>query len=295
MAAHTLQNGQLVAVVLPEAGAGLARLDWISDGAIVPLFRPLDLAPGAAQPTPSQLACFPMLPWANRLAPDGFAFQDRQHVPPPNRPGEPCPIHGDGWQYPWTVDAQSAASVTLLLDRSEGAPFSYLARISYTLFGPALYVTISIINTGNAAMPFGAGLHPFFPRTEGVTLQAKTAQMWLGGADKLPQELVSIPVEFDFNAAKAPPAQALDNVFTGWNGRARIRCPASGLAMSISADMDYYIAYAPVGANFFCFEPVDHAINAHNLPGGAAANGLSLLAPGQELRRELCFSVAALE
>lgn len=294
MAAITLQNGQLVAVVLPEAGAGLARLDWISDGAIVPLFRPFDLAAGALQPTPSQLACFPMLPWANRLAPDGFAFQQQQHAPAPNRPGEPCPVHGDGWQYPWTVDAQSAATVTLSLDRSDGAPFSYHARISYTLFGPALYVTISITNTGNVTMPFGAGLHPFFPRSEGVTLQAKTAQMWRSGAGKLPLELVSIPDEFDFNLTKALPAQALDNGFTGWNGRARIRWPASGLAMSVSADMGYYIAYAPVGADFFCFEPVDHAINAHNLPGGAAANGLSLLTPGQELRREFCFSVAAL-
>ena len=52
------------------------------------------------------------------------------------------------------------------------------------------------------------------------------------------------------------------------------------------------LEYAPPGADFFCFEPVDHAINAHNLPGGAAANGLTVLVPGQTLQRQVTFSVA---
>jgi aldose 1-epimerase len=55
--------------------------------------------------------------------------------------------------------------------------------------------------------------------------------------------------------------------------------------------MGYYILYAPVDKDFFCFEPVDHAINAHNLPGGAARNGLSVLAPGQTLSRRVSFRV----
>jgi aldose 1-epimerase len=293
MLAISLRNNQLAAEVLPSAGAGLARLDWIAGGASVPVFRPLEQAPGAAQPTPSQLACFPMLPWANRLAQAGFTFEGRQHAPQANRPGEPCPIHGDGWQYPWAVELQSADSVTLTLDRRDGAPYSYQARLRYTLFGHSLYVTISIVNTGPVPMPFGAGLHPFFPRSDGVTLQARANNVWRSGSDKLPRELVPVPEVFDFNVAKAPPDALLDNVFTNWDGKARIHWPANGLTLAISADMDYYIAYAPVGADFFCFEPVDHAINAHNLPGGASANGLSVLAPGQELRRELCFSASA--
>ncbi|EGD00669.1 aldose 1-epimerase [Burkholderia sp. TJI49] len=49
--------------------------------------------------------------------------------------------------------------------------------------------------------------------------------------------------------------------------------------------------YTPPGEDFFCFEPVDHPINAVNLPGGAAAHGMTLLAPGERLTRRFAFTV----
>jgi hypothetical protein len=70
-------------------------------------------------------------------------------------------------------------------------------------------------------------------------------------------------------------------VFDGWPGRARIAWPARGVALEIEADMDYFILYIPAGRDLFCFEPVDHPINAHNLPGRP---GLTVVAPGATLR-----------
>jgi len=55
--------------------------------------------------------------------------------------------------------------------------------------------------------------------------------------------------------------------------------------------MDYCIVYVPAGRDFFCVEPVDHPINAHNLPGQP---GLSLLAPGAALVRRWVFRGADL-
>jgi aldose 1-epimerase len=52
------------------------------------------------------------------------------------------------------------------------------------------------------------------------------------------------------------------------------------------------VLYTPRGEDFFCFEPVDHPINAVNLPGGAAAHGMTLLAPGERLARRFSFGVA---
>lgn len=49
--------------------------------------------------------------------------------------------------------------------------------------------------------------------------------------------------------------------------------------------------YTPPGEDFFCFEPVDHPINAVNLPGGATAHGMTLLAPGERLTRRFAFTV----
>ena len=62
------------------------------------------------------------------------------------------------------------------------------------------------------------------------------------------------------------------------------------LALEIVADppLSTYILYSPSGdSDFFCFEPVSHLIDAHNLPSGASANGLIILAP-QETMSAAC-------
>ena len=289
----TLRCGALHAEVLPQAAGGLARLDWERGGARHSLLRPYEHAAGAGLPATSQLACFPLVPWSNRIAPGGFVFDGRAVAPAPNRPGEPCPIHGDGWQHHWSVGARSASSVSLTLDRRDGAPFSYVARLRYLLTGEALDVTLEVANTGRAPLPFGLGLHPWIERRAGVTLRARARGTWARGPLGLPAEEIAVPPEWDFAAARPLPAGHVDHAFCGWDGQAEITWPDSGVRLAIHADMAYYILYAPAGADFFCFEPVDHAINAHNLPGGAARNGLTALAPGQTLARRVSFRVGA--
>lgn len=287
----SLHCGGLRAEVLPEFGGGLARLDLVSDGATLPVLRPLKQAPGSAPPTPSQLACFPLLPWSNRIAPGGFVWEDRIVAPAPNRAGEPCPIHGDAWQQGWQVMAQSAAGVVLTLDRRHAAPFSYQACLRYVLEQGALRVALEVTNTGAHAMPFGLGLHPWLPRRGKAMLRAPARAVWRSGPDRLPRDQTAIPEHWDFSALRTLPEDGVDNAFTGWDGRADVLWPDSGLTLGIEADMSYYILYAPPGADFFCFEPVDHAINAHNLDGGAIRNGLTRLEPGRSLQRNVSFSV----
>ena len=53
---------------------------------------------------------------------------------------------------------------------------------------------------------------------------------------------------------------------------------------SAEAPMSTYIVYSPAAeTDFFCFEPVTHPVDAHNLPGGAEANGLIVLEPAEEM------------
>jgi hypothetical protein len=83
----TLRCGALHAEVLPDAAGGLGRLDWQRGGESHALLRPYMHAPGAPLPTTSQLACFPLVPWSNRIDPEGFVFEGRKVTPAPNRPG----------------------------------------------------------------------------------------------------------------------------------------------------------------------------------------------------------------
>lgn len=283
MTVITLRSGHLHAEVLPSVGGGLARLDWMG----LEVLR----AAGPDATLPSQLACFPLVPWSNRMAPAGFVCDGRIIRPEPNRVGEPCPVHGDGWQQPWQVTDQQRDAVTLVLDRRAAQPFSYEARLHYALDGDALKVCLEVRNTGAVRLPFGLGLHPWLPRPGEARVQARADAVWLSGGDRLPSSRVPVPEEWDFNDPRPLPPAGVDHVFCGWDGEASIAWPSTGLTLRIHADMGYYIVYAPPGRDFFCFEPVDHAINAHNLPGGPAANGLTILDPGQSLQRQVSFSV----
>ena len=283
MTAITLRSGHLHAEVLPSVGGGLARLDWMG--------REVLRAAVPDATSPGQLACFPLVPWSNRMDPAGFVCDGHRVTPAANRDGEPCPVHGDGWQQAWQVKDQQSDAVSLVLDRRDAHPFSYEARMDYALVQDSLRVTLEVRNTGTVRLPFGLGLHPWLPRPEDARLYAVADTVWLSGADRLPSSLVPVPQDWNFNLARGMPPGGVDNVFCGWNGEATISWPASKLTLRISADMAYYILYAPPGRDFFCFEPVDHAINAHNLPGGPAANGLTMLEPGQSLQRQVAFSV----
>ena len=225
------------------------------------------------------------------MAPTGFVFDGQQHVPAPNRIGEPCPIHGDGWQQAWQVVSQDGDSVLLRLERHDLAPFAYDAELRYTLEGDALVVELTVRNAGGLALPFGLGLHPWLPDPEGARVQASASQVWLSGPDKLPSMCSLLPPHWDFSSASPLPQDGVDNVFEGWDGLARISWPARGVQLSIEADMAYFILYAPPARDFFCFEPVDHPINAHNMP---AYPGLTVLAPGASLQRRVVLRGSAL-
>lgn len=285
----TLRNDFLRADVLPAVAGGLARLDWIEGDTPRAVLRATELGEGIPAPTTSQLACFPMLPWCNRIGGGGFPFGGRFVAIEPNRAGEPYPIHGDGWQYPWEIADWSDDAVTLTLDRSSGAPFAYFATMRYQLVERALQVELSVRNVGACALPFGLGLHPWLPRDASVRLRAPAHGTWRRGDDGLPDFPMPIPPHWDFGHWQALPDAHTDQVFSGWNGHADIRW--GDLSLSITADMRYLIVYAPAGRDVFCVEPLTHAINGHNLAGSPEGNGLVVLEPGETLARHVQFDV----
>jgi len=84
---------------------------------------------------------------------------------------------------------------------------------------------------------------------------------------------------------------AINHSFEGWDGRAEIVWPSRRTSVQIAADTSRYVLYTPASHDFFCFEPVDHAINAHNLPGLPQDHGLTILGTGQSLQRRYQFTV----
>ncbi len=282
-----LDNGLLHVEILPELGGGIARFDWVSGAATLPVFRPRNTDADPSEP--NTLACYPLVPWSNRIGHGRFDFGGATFNAPQTRPDEPYPIHGHGWLSEWEVLAAETGSIELYLQHNATDPFCYEAWLRYQLSGNRLSVTLSVRNLGQP-LPFGLGLHPFLPRTDDVQLQAPAATLWQAGPDCLPTQLTTPTAAWNFDEAHSLDAE-INHAFGGWPGRAEIRWPAQGLQLNINADPGYYVLFTPTRQDFFCFEPVDHPVNAHNLPGGAATNGLTVLATGQTLSRRFHFTV----
>ncbi|QBQ95876.1 aldose 1-epimerase [Paraburkholderia pallida] len=289
----TLANAYLRLDVAPQLGGGITRFDWRSEGALEPVFRRCERV--SARMDPNELACYPLLPYSNRIGEGRFHFGGRDVEVPRNRASEPLPIHGDGWLAHWAVEEADRERVRLVLDHSGGDPYAYRAELTYALDGATLVMTLEVENTGREALPFGLGVHPFLARDTSTELSAPASGLWLSGADWLPVRHVPAPPAWQFGVAYPLPAQMVNHAFSGWSGRAAVVWERRRLSLSICANTDYYVLYTPPGERFFCFEPVDHPINAVNLEGGGGAHGMTVLGHGERLVRTFSFTVERMD
>ena len=151
---------------------------------------------------------------------------------------------------------------------------------------------LSLVNLADEPLPFGLGFHPWIVRTAQTLLRAKSEWIALETSNHLPSgtERVSSRPEWDFGSPRELPSGWINNAFLGWDGRADVIWLDRKLALAIAADapLTVCIVYSPSDkADFFCFEPVTHPVDAHNAPGGLEANGLAILAPGGVSHRDL--------
>jgi aldose 1-epimerase len=244
---------------------------------------------------PNALGLYVLVPWSNRISRQGFNFGGQFYPLAPNFAGEPCPIHGDGWISPWSVASANARSIRLEHE-TDGPPYRYRASLEYALVADGMKIRLSATNRASITLPFGLGLHPCLPRTPATLLMAPAKSVWLEDARHLPTERVTVAgrPEWDFASFRLLPHDWINNGFVGWDGRARILWEDRALALEVEAQrpLTVYILYSPsADSEFFCFEPVTHAVDAHNLPPGPQAHGLVVLKPGRRLAVECTFRV----
>ena len=279
-----LEDGRALLEIVPGLGAGVARYDLTRGGERLPLFRP---APDELDPDePFALGMNLLLPWSNRISGGGFELDGSFHALEPNLAGEPYPIHGNAFQRPWKLEGRTATTASLSL-RSDGpGPFAYEARVDYRLEGGALEVDLRVVNRAAVRLPYGGGLHPWFPRDADTRLRLRAAGVWLEDERYLPTGHVPVAARpaWDFGASKRLPDGWINNAFTGWDGAARLAWPARGVALDVEAgaSLGVCIVHSPgVGSGFACVEPVSHAVDAHRFDGRRPADGPALLEPGR--------------
>jgi aldose 1-epimerase len=292
-----LSAGSLSAEIIPSLGGGVARFDVLRSGQRIELFR---ASPAGGTDDPFALGLNVLVPWSNRISGGGFEFDDAFHALSPNVAGERCPLHGDGWLSGWRVLSSDDRFIQLERETVGFGPFCYGAVLNYALDADGMTIRLSTTNRAPIALPFGLGFHPWLTRTPATRLMAAAESVWLEDSRHLPTHRVPVASrpEWDFSSFHPLPVDWINNCFVGWDGRATIQWEDRALALDVEArpPLVDFILYSPSAeAPFFCFEPVSHAIDAHNLPPGPQAHGLVVLSPGKTLCAECRFRVREIE
>ena len=279
----SLKAGQLAVDLAPAAGGSVVRFAVEGPGGAFDLLRPADAATRTTGPG-SGNACYPLVPFSNRIENGRLDVGGQKIILKPNWPGQRHPMHGDGWARSWAVERfdRRSAELTYEHDGREGWPFRYCARQSFRLEDDRLAVGLSIENLEARVVPAGLGLHPFFTRDADTELACRVEGVWRSDAEVLPIDRIAVPPEWDFALSRPVEGVMLDNCFDGWDGRAAIRWPrqALGLALEASEAFRHLVIYIPKSRPYFCVEPASHA---------NGAIGRSLLAAGGTLAGEIVF------
>jgi aldose 1-epimerase len=283
-----LASGAARADVIPSLGGAVAAFQW--RGRDVMRHTPAQvLADGNVR----LCASFPLVPFSNRIEDAQLRFDGATYALHRNYPDHPHAIHGVGFQRPWQVVAQHADRVTLAFDyrpeedERRGWPFAFRARQSLALReqggSAALTMSLALENTDARAFPFGLGWHPYFPRTADTVLSFAADGLWETGPTLLPERHIAVPPALSFDPPRAIATTALDNVFTGVHGAARLDYPDRGMRVIVEGDRatPFLVVFIPSGRDFCALEPVTHMTDAFNRHArGEAGTGTRTLAPG---------------
>ncbi|HEY1725113.1 MAG TPA: aldose 1-epimerase [Steroidobacteraceae bacterium] len=266
----------------PRRGGAIRDFQWRERA----IFRPTAAADGD---DPFDTACFPMVPFVNRVAGGRFSFGEHAVQLARNWSADPHPLHGHGWRVPWSLVEASESRARL---QFEGAadewPWRYRCEQIFELQQDALEVQLAVRNLSAEPMPAMLGLHPYFREAAHAQLQAQLPRVWMTDAAALPVEERPTPAAWAFDSARPVGSVPLDHCFSGWNGIASLRWPDRTVTLQASGCSHLQI-YASTDRDFFCVEPQSAMSGALGRGDGAA----TVVAPGQRFAIRVRFDVRA--
>jgi aldose 1-epimerase len=274
-----LHAGALRLALRPDLGGCVAGL-WHRDTPILRSTEPDRLTASRAS------ACYPLVPYSNRLGYRKFRWKGHDYTTQPNFDTSPHSLHGVGWRRPWEIVSSSVLEVVLRLKHAGDAdwPFAFEATQYFTLTPQSVRVEMVFSNTAEIAQPAGLGWHPYFTKRARSRLHIEVSDRWDCDATQLPVRKVAQPgIDSDVSHL------AFDNCFEGWTGPARIRDEKFSLQLRSSSNR--LVVFTPQDRDYFCVEPVSHVSNAIHM-ADPAAHGLRTLQPGESLEAWMKIDVS---
>jgi aldose 1-epimerase len=272
--------------VAPAIGGAIASFDVRGS----PILRPTP-ADALVQGDVHRMACFPLVPYSNRIRRALLRFGGREYALARNFGASLESIHGLGWQRAWEVaDAGDRHLLLGFMHDARGAsarawPWPFEAALAFHLADAGdhsvLGATLCLRNTGDAPFPFGLGFHPFFPKHASTQIGFAADAVWLNDAAMMPVTKDAVPAPWRFDPLRGVGDAVLDNVFTGFRGTAIVDDAFASRRIDADGALAFAVVYAPEGRDFVAVEPVTHETDAFNRAAlGAADTGMRVLQPG---------------
>jgi aldose 1-epimerase len=285
----TNSNGDLVEIN-PESGAALTKLVLNNEDVVKYPLKAGDLKKGY----PSAF----LFPFPNRIKDGRYNFQGIEYTLDINDTDRSNAIHGIIAFKPFDIVKEEKSTVSLsyrYFGENPGYPFPFLFTISYLLKKGELELIAEIENTGEEALPFGFGWHPYF-----CFSKKAIGKMELEIPDRVKMELSDryIPTgnKTEENKTRIPLKNTiLDNVFAikkeSKTTEFTLRCNDKALIVSQESKKDklqYFVLYTPASRDCIAIEPQSCNTNAFN-----NGEGLQVLESGSKTKFKISVRVEA--
>ncbi|MFB2579806.1 aldose 1-epimerase family protein [Herbiconiux sp. P15] len=195
-----------------------------------------------------------LVPWPNRVVDGRYTFEGEERQLALTEPSRGHALHGLATWLEYTVTDRSVDSVVFRAEipAQAGYPHRLAIEVEYRLDDDGLHQSVTAVNTGSTAAPYGTGPHPYLVAgpapLEEWTLDLPAAEVLTVTPDRLiPLELVAVETEargvFDFRTPRVLAETAIDHAYTGLtrdaSGTATVRvtdASGSGVRMSFGEE-----------------------------------------------------------
>ncbi|HEX8181241.1 MAG TPA: aldose 1-epimerase [Pyrinomonadaceae bacterium] len=240
-----------------------------------------------------------LFPFPNRIRDGRFSFQGRTFTINPPRHGF---VRDKAWQLvAHGASDEAGAWLTARFDARDYAeqvltqfPFPFRLVVTYRLRADSLEMETVAENTGDAPMPAGFGIHPYFRRPTHGTLTVPAGKRW-ELADSLPTgRLLDVADAYDLQQGADVRALQLDDIFTGVTAdedgltRCVLTDETAGRQTIVEFDareFPHVVVYTPPAPRqAICIEPNTCPTDAFNLAERGVESNVLVIEAGAQAR-----------
>jgi aldose 1-epimerase len=283
---YEIAHGDLRAVIV-EVGGGIRTLRR-ADVELLDGYAAHEICPSGAGQV--------LAPWPNRMRDGSYELDGVRYQLPLSEPKTGTAIHGLVRWDAWRAVAYEKSSVAMryVLHPRPGYPFRLELTTTWSLGAAGLRVQHEALNLGEAACPFGLGIHPYLMlparKVDDVWLTLPASRYLPTDARQLPLAGVEVArSDFDYRKPRRIGNAVLDTAFTectrDGDGLARVRLAderGQGIALWMDAAFPFVQLFTGDTVKperrrrALAVEPMTCAADAFN-----NGQGLVSLAPGQ--------------